>query len=435
MKVCVLGLWHLGAVTAACLAEAGHDVLGLDPDAATVQGLSQGRAAVSEPGLNDLLAAQVQAGRLRFATADASVPDDTELLWVAFDTPVDDDDNADVEFVIEAVKAVLPRLPQGATVLVNSQLPAGSVSRLEQAAALRCPQLNLQFAASPENLRLGKALQVFREPDRVVVGVRSAAARDCVARALAPLNAPVEWMSVESAEMTKHAINAFLAMSVVFANELAAVCEAVGADAKEVERGLKTESRIGPKAYLAPGGAFAGGTLARDVQFLNGFAARHGLANPMLHAIRDSNRLHKQWALRRLRELLGDPAGLRVAVWGLTYKPGTDTLRRSLAVELCDQLLDAGAQLQVHDPAVTELPGHWGASVRRVETPMDALQGAQALIVATEWPQYREADPTAAAAVAPGLLALDANRFLASWRDAPGLRYAAVGTVSGEGAA
>ncbi len=435
MKICVLGLWHLGAVTAACLAEAGHDVLGLDPDAAVVQGLSRGRAAVSEPGLNELLAAQIKAGRLAFAAADASVPGDTELLWVAFDTPVDEDDNADVEFVMNAVQSVLPRLRRGATVLVNSQLPAGSVRRLEQAAAQQCPQLQLEFAASPENLRLGKALQVFREPDRVVVGVRGAAARDCVARALAPLKAPVEWMSVESAEMTKHAINAFLATSVVFANELAAVCEAVGADAKEVERGLKTESRIGSKAYVAPGGAFAGGTLARDVQFLNQFAARHGLANPMLHAIRDSNRLHKQWALRRLRELLGEPAGRRVAVWGLTYKPGTDTLRRSLAVELCDQLLDAGAQLQVHDPAVPQLPAHWDTRVRRFDAPLDALQGVAALIVATEWPLYREAVPAAAAKAAPGLLVLDANRFLASWRDTPGLRYAAVGTVSGEGAA
>lgn len=427
MKICVLGLWHLGSVTAACMAAAGHDVTGIDPDAQNVQQLGQGKAPLFEPGLDDLLAQGLAAGRLRFSTQTIAARD-AQLLWVTCDTPVDEDDRADVESVIAQVEAVLPELPADATVLVSSQLPLGSVARLEQSASRLCPASGLHFAASPENLRLGKALDVFRRPDRIVVGARDDAARACVADALAPLEARIEWMSVESAEMTKHAINAFLATSVVFANELAALCEVLGADAKEVERGLKTESRIGAGAYVSPGGAFAGGTLARDVQFLNQFGQAHGLDNALLSSIRQSNDQHKQWATRRLRELLGSVGGKVIAVWGLTYKPGTDTLRRSTSVELCDQLLAQGAMLQVHDPAVAQLPAAWAGKVTRCGTPEQALAGAAALVVATQWPEYRAIDPDTVDGLQPGLVVLDANRFMPAWQAVPGVRYAGVGT-------
>src|SRR5262249_19142379 len=228
-------------------------------------------------------------------------------------------------------------LRDGAIVLVSSQLPVGSTARL----AAMAPRL--RFACSPENLRLGKAIEVFTKPDRVIVGVRDMETRILLAQLFAPITSQLEWMTIESAEMTKHAINAFLAVSVTFANELASVCERVGADAKEVERGLKTESRIGPKAYLAPGAAFAGGTLARDVAFLTELGARHGLVLPLLGGVRPSNDAHQQWARRRLEDRLGSLAGATVAVWGLTYKPGTDTLRRSAAIELCRSLAAAGA--------------------------------------------------------------------------------------------
>jgi UDPglucose 6-dehydrogenase len=313
---------------------------------------------------------------------------------------------------------MLKHLRPGAVVIVSSQLPVGSVARLE---ALRP---DVRFAASPENLRLGKAIAVFSDPDRVIVGVRDDATKAVITELLAPITAKIEWMSVESAEMTKHAINAFLALSVTFANELASVCERVGADAKQVERGLKTESRIGPKAYLAPGGAFAGGTLARDVAFLTAIGGDHGLALPLLSGVRPSNEAHKKWALRRLTDRLGALAGKTVAVWGLTYKPGTDTLRRSASVELCRDLANAGAKVVAWDPAVRDvgdLPIMLAASAA------NALAGASALVIATEWPELAQVDLEAALPAMHSRLVLDANRFLAKQFASQNAEYYAVG--------
>jgi UDPglucose 6-dehydrogenase len=267
------------------------------------------------------------------------------------------------------------------------------------------------FAASPENLRLGKAIEVFMRPGRVLVGLRTDDDRRTLEALFGPMATSLEWMSIESAEMSKHAINAFLAMSVAFINELAGICEELGADAKEVERGLKTEARIGPHAYLSPGGAFAGGTLARDVAFLRDLGRAHHRPTPLVDAIDSSNAAHRSWAERRLAHELGSVAGRRIAVWGLTYKPGTDTLRRSSAVELCRVLLQRGAVLRVHDPAAEALPTDL-SGVERVGDVFDSATRADALVVATEWPVYRTIDADRLAAIMPSGLVLDANRFL-----------------------
>ena len=429
MKVCVQGIWHLGSVTAACLASVGHDVIGLDLQGTALSGLLRGRAPVSEPKLDDLIRDGIAAGRLTFTNLASEALADADVVWVAYDTPVNEDDEADVEFVIEQVVSALPHVKKGATILVSSQLPVGSIRRLEDLAHARYPSQHLGFACSPENLRLGKALDVFLKPDRVVVGVRSDLERDRIDRLLAPITRNIEWMTVESAEMTKHAINSFLAASVVFANEIASICEQVGADAKEVERGLKSESRIGPKAYLSPGGAFAGGTLARDVEFLKSISSARGLDSELLKAIKASNDQHKNWAPRRLAELFGRLEGHTLAIWGLTYKPGTSTLRRSLAVELCDYLLVQGAYLKVHDPAAEALPAAWADRVERAPHPLEALAGAHALVVATEWPEYRQIEIESLRGLSKEFAVLDANRFLSHWRAVPGVRYIAVGST------
>jgi UDPglucose 6-dehydrogenase len=322
----------------------------------------------------------------------------------------------------------LPHLDVGTTVLISSQLPVGSIRRLECIAQNLCPPKLLRFAYSPENLRLGKALDVFLNPDRIVVGVRSPQHKERINRLLRPITDRIEWMSVESAEMTKHAINAFLATSVVFANEIASICELVGADAKEVEKGLKSESRIGPHAYLSPGGAFAGGTLARDVEFLKKASAAERLAIPLLGAIKISNDQHKNWVRRKLNTIFPQLIGVSITVWGLTYKPGTDTLRRSLAVELCNWLLDQGAVLKVHDPAVKELPAMWNDRVQRVAEPLEGLAGASVLVVATEWPQYRQISRDRISGLLPELVVLDANRFVPHFKGIANVRYIAVGS-------
>jgi UDPglucose 6-dehydrogenase len=286
----------------------------------------------------------------------------------------------------------------------------GTIGRLEAAWHLESLGRHVSFACSPENLRLGRAIDVFMKPDRVIAGVRSAADRERIGELLAPITDRIEWMSVESAEMTKHAINAFLATSVTFINELARLCEQSGADAREVERGLKSERRIGPHAYLSPGAAFAGGTLARDVVFLRDLGRWLECQTPLMDGVDESNRSHRGWAGQRLAREFPSLSGQTVAVWGLTYKAGTDTLRRSAAIELCRWLTEQGVVVRAHDPAAKGMPEMQGLT--RVETPLAAARGAGALVVATEWPIYRSVAPGDLIEAMPSGLVVDANLFL-----------------------
>jgi len=427
MKVCVLGLWHLGSVTAACLASVGHDVTGLDSNSGIVEKLQKAEPPVSEPGLDDLIREGINADRLRFTTNAKIAISSAEVLWVTYDTPVDENDQADVEFVFEEVLKLLSFLSIDTTVLVSSQLPVGSIRRFEDISAEKYPEKNIRFAYSPENLRLGKSLDVFLHPDRVIIGVRRQEDREILNRLLGPITDNILWMSVESAEMTKHAINAFLGMSITFINEIASICENIGADAHEVERGLKSETRIGPAAYLSPGAAFAGGTLARDIEFLKDIGSSNNLVNPLISAVRKSNDEHKKWIQRRLFAVLGGLKGKRIAVWGLTYKPGTNTLRRSLSVEMCNWLQEQGAEIAVHDPSKCELPDNWLGEVVRSKTPLEALEGACALVIATQWPEYREINVSDVENIAGQLAVFDSNRFLSDFNKSSVISYYSVG--------
>jgi UDPglucose 6-dehydrogenase len=385
--ICIYGLWHLGCVTAACLADAGFRVVGLDRDDRCVEELRSCQPPISEPGLTNLIQRGLASGRLSFTSDPASALGESTILWVTFDTPVDEDDQADVEWVSAQLQAVRAQVRPGTLVLVSSQVPVGFTSSLER--AWRKGDPSLQFACSPENLRLGRAIEAFRRPERVVVGVGEGADRERLTRLFAPFSERVEWMSLNSAEMTKHALNGFLALSVAYTNELARICERVGADASEVERGLRSEPRIGQRAYVSPGPPLAGGTLLRDIGVLGRLAAERGLASPVVDAIRVSNRLHQDWTYTRALELLGGVERPRAAVLGLTYKPGTNTLRRSASVDLARALLDHGVQVSAYDPAVRELPPSLGA-VSLADQVDGALAGADIAILATPWPAFRE---------------------------------------------
>lgn len=428
MKICVQGLWHLGSVTAACLASVGHMVVGLDQDEEVVKNLNLGHAPLYEPGLDGLLQKGIDKGNLLFTSDACQGVSNAQILWVTFDTPVDDEDVADVQYVLEQIKGVLAKLADGAIVLVSSQMPVGSIQALEKFADLQHKSKKLQFACSPENLRLGKACDVFLNPDRIIVGLRTPSARKVLEGLLFPISKQIEWMSVESAEMTKHAINAFLATSVAFANEIAAICELVGADAKEVECGLKTEARIGPKAYLSPGGPFAGGTLARDIEYLGVVSSRSNLITPLLSSIRMSNNEHKNWVRRKLLSQFPDLNGIRIAIWGLTYKPGTDTLRRSLAIELCEWLVEQGAVLTTFDPVVQVLPLRWAGVISQEKAALDAVINADVLVIGTEWPELCSAADQLAVFAKKNMVVIDPNRHLYTQLGSIGLRYFAVGT-------
>ena len=240
MRICVAGLWHLGVVTAACAAAAGHRVVAFDDDEAVVASLRDAVLPVDEPGLAELIRRGLDSGSLELTHRREHALDGADVVWVAYDTPVDADDRADVEFVVERAKALVDAADRGAVILISSQLPVGSTRLLEQSS-----RPGQSFAYSPENLRLGDAIASFMQPDRIVVGIRPGGDRTLITALLGSFSERIEWMGIESAELVKHGVNAFLALSITFANELASIAERVGADAAEVERGLRTEKRIG----------------------------------------------------------------------------------------------------------------------------------------------------------------------------------------------
>jgi UDPglucose 6-dehydrogenase len=410
MRVTVFGLWHLGCVTAACLAEAGHDVIGLDLDGGVVNELHHGRPPLEEPGLTELIQACQARGNLTFSTDAVAALYDAEIIWVALDTPVNDADEADVAWVEKQFDTIAPALQPGTIVLISSQVPVGFTASAERL----WDERGLRFAVLPENLRLGKALDCFRKPERIVVGCRDEETRADLRELLQPFCDNLVWMSIESAEMTKHAINAFLATSVTFINELARICEAVGADAKEVERGLKSESRIGPKAYLSPGAAFAGGTLARDVRFLIDLSQRAEISAPFFRGVWMSNDVHKEWLRDKLTVLLRDLDEPVVALLGLTYKPGTSTLRRSSAIEVCRWLRAQGICVKGHDPAIGALPPDLDGILELCDSPAAAVAGADVAVIASDWPQFKRLPAELFVAAMRRPRVVDPNHFLAA---------------------
>jgi UDPglucose 6-dehydrogenase len=428
VRVAVYGLWHLGCVTAACVAAAGHSVAGVDPDARVVSGLEGGRPPLEEPGLAELVVAGLERRALSFTTEAERALADAEVLWITFDTPVNERDEADVAFVRRRLEEVASAIRPGTLVLISSQVPVGFTAALARDWHAR----GLRYAYSPENLRLGRAIEAFRRPDRVIVGLRDQSDRPTLVALLGPLCERVEWMSIESAELTKHALNAFFAVSVAFANEVARLCEVAGGDAKEVERGLRSERRIGPGAYLAPGGPFAGGTLARDLRALEALGQRHGAGAPLLTAALQSNAVHQAWLQRKIVEALGATPEPVVAVLGLTYTAGTSTLRRSAALETCAWLAERGVRVRAHDPAVAALPPDLGARVTLCESPARALAGADLALLATAWPEYRGLGADELVAVMRQPRILDPGWFLAETlgRDRR-IRYIAVGQAGG----
>jgi UDPglucose 6-dehydrogenase len=420
MNITVLGLWHLGCVTAACCARR-YQVVGLDFDAANIARLNAGQAPLFEPGLNELIAAGLAAQKLSFTTDSKIACARTDVLWLCYDTPVNEDDESDVDFVLGQLCRALPHLPKGVLVLISAQLPVGICRRLEA----EFPEFH--FACSPENLRLGKAIDAFEKAERVVVGIRNDAKKPLLEELFAPFTPQILFMRTESAEMVKHALNSFLALSITFINEIARLGEHVGADAKEVSAGLKSEPRIGPKAYLGPGGSFAGGTLARDVVALTQLAAAKNEKISVIPAIKQSNDLHRGWAFRRLQSRLGDLHGKKIAVLGLTYTTNTDTLRRSAAVELCRNLLMEGAGVHAFDPAVKHLPAEL-AQIRLAAHIPDAVKGADAAVVCTEWPEFRQADWAKMVPAMRQRIFVDANRFLEKeLKNLPAVEHLSVG--------
>lgn len=432
LKIVVYGLWHLGCVTAASLAsQPDFKVIGLDPDEKVVTGLKKGQPPLFEPGLSELIVQGTQAGRLEFTTSPTEALAGAQVIWVAFDTPVNDRDEADLSFIETHLEKISPFIEAGTLVLLSSQVAVGFTGRLAARWRQARPDHRLVFGYIPENLRLGNALNTFRATDRFVVGLEDdKAARSLVENILTRFCPRLEWMSVASAEMTKHALNSFLAVSVSLINEIARLCEQTGADAKEVERGLKSEARIGPKAYLSPGGPFAGGTLARDLRFLTVLGMQLGVNTALLEGTLASNEAHKSWMQEALVRALTGIKEPRVLICGVSYKAGTDTLRRSEGIRLGQWLVERGVGVIFHDPVATVLPSDLARQFSLTGDLENGLTGVDALVLATGWPQYREElNPARLLETMRQPVVIDQNRYLVEQLGGDSrLRYISVGS-------
>jgi UDPglucose 6-dehydrogenase len=389
MKVCVLGLWHLGSVISACIASKNHFVIGIDENLANIKNLNKNKAPIFEPGLNELIKKGLKSKNLIF-TNDKKKANIAEILWVAFDTPVDANDTADVFSVEEQVKKIMPHLKKNVVILFSSQLPVGTIKKIQKYSEKKFPKKKFKFACSPENLRLGNALNIFLNPDRVIIGIDDQKTKRILSLLFKPITDKILWIKIASAEMAKHTINSFLATSIIFANEIASICEKVGANYLEVEKSIKSDNRVGQKAYLSAGKPIAGGTLLRDVNFLNDKRKKFNLLLPLLSSIIKSNNKHKKWVTKKLLREFKTLSNISITVWGLTYKPYTNSLRRSLSVELCNWLIKQNAKIHVYDPVVKNLPKHWDGKVNKYSNPLDSIKNSDVLIIGTFWPEFKK---------------------------------------------
>jgi len=348
MKICVYGLWHLGLVTTAGLLQAGHSVTGLD--AFDLRELNKGIIPLYEKGVEDTLRRGLTNNTVSFTNDREIAFKDTDIVWVTFDTPVDERDNADIKYIETRIMEIIPYIQDKTRLIISSQVPVGFTERFEKMLLSQYPDKKIYIAYSPENLQLGNALERFVDPDRIIIGTHD---KEQFEPFFKTISYNLIWMTIPSAEVTKHAINAYLAMSICFANEIAQICDSVGALSGEVEHGLKSDTRIGQKAYVRAGDVYSGGTLARDVKTLDYMTLDRSIPSPLLSSISESNYEHKQWIRTSiLDKLYGTLDGKTIMLFGLTYKENTSTLRRSGPLELCEWLHKQGAIIYAHDPYI-----------------------------------------------------------------------------------
>lgn len=377
MKVCVQGLWHLGVVTSAVLTSLDIEVIALDYDETTVQNLERNILPVQEPGVAELLSRAKSVDLIKYTFNPEDIRN-CEIFWLAYDTPVDETDQADTNFVFMQFRKSLPFINHDALIIISSQLPVGSTRKLIDLAKYSRPNNNFKFYVQPENLRLGKALESFMTSEAIVIGSDSGVPDELLADFLARLDTPIIWMGLESAEMTKHAINSFLASSITFMGEISEICEVVGANSREVEIGLRSDPRIGRRMYVSPGLGFAGGTLARDVKFLEEFQRnRKGILSSLIQ----SNEYNNNWLQRKFHEKFGMKKNMSIVFAGLTYTEETNTLRRSAMLDFAISLSSQGHEIKYFEDQEIVLPETVKDKFGVLESMLSALKDADLIIV------------------------------------------------------
>jgi UDPglucose 6-dehydrogenase len=394
MRIAVVGTGYVGLVAAACFAETGNDVVGADVSAEKIAGLQRNVLPIYEPGLDDLVARNQKDGRLTFTTDVAAAIAGAEVVFIAVGTPPDEDGSADLRHVLAVAETIGRAATREVVVVTKSTVPVGTARKVGTVLQ-RTATHPFHLCSNPEFLKEGAAVDDFLRPDRVVIGVESDHARSVMAELYAPFvrtGKPILFMDIASAELTKYAANAMLATRISFMNEVANLCERVGANVDLVRKGIGTDARIG-SSFLFPGPGYGGSCFPKDVQALERTAREAGAPIGILTAVEAANERQKRRLAEKLRAALGDLRGTRVAVWGLAFKPNTDDMREAPSLALIDDLLAAGAAVVAHDPvAMAEARRRLGDTIAYAESPYDACQGADALAVVTDWNAYRTPD-------------------------------------------
>ena len=395
MKVAVVGTGYVGLVVGACLAETGNDVICADVDSAKIAGLRENRLPIYEPGLEPLVGRNQREGRLQFTTDVGDAVERSDIVFIAVGTPPDEDGSTDLQHVLDVARTIGRHMNRPKIVTTKSTVPVGTA---EQVRAEIAKQTKTAFhvCSNPEFLKEGAAVEDFMKPDRVIVGVDSEEATRVLEELYAPFvrtGNPLIFMDIPSAEMTKYAANAMLATRISFMNQIARLCEVVGADVTLVRKGIGTDRRIG-SAFLFPGPGYGGSCFPKDVKALIHTGEARGVPLDILAAVEAANERQKRVLFDKLaRHFAGRLRGTTVAVWGLAFKAETDDVRESPALVLVEALLGAGATVRVHDPAALQTARrHLGDRVVYAAHAYDALEGAAALAILTEWREYRNPD-------------------------------------------
>lgn len=397
MRVVMVGAGYAGLVSGACFAEFGADVACVDVDRARIDRLRAGEMPIYEPGLGDLVRRNAEGGRLRFAAGPGAEVGAADLVFIAVGTPARrGDGHADLRYVYRAAEMIAPHL-QGYTVLVTkSTVPVGTAREVRRLVSAARPDADFDVASNPEFLREGSAIEDFMRPDRIVLGVESARAEASLRELYRPLNlieTPIVATGIESAELTKYACNAFLATKVSFINEIAALCEATGADVHAVARGMGLDGRIGRK-FLHPGPGYGGSCFPKDVAALSRIAAEREVPARIVEAVIAVNSAQRGRMCEKIRAALGGGvADKRIGVLGLTFKPETDDLREAPSLHVLPPLIDEGAEVRAHDPqGMDEAAARLPDSVRFCRDPYEVAETADAVVLMTEWNSYRGLD-------------------------------------------
>ena len=393
MRIAVVGTGYVGLVTGTCFAETGNQVTCIDIDEEKVKTLQGGTITIYEPGLDVLFERNIRQDRLKFTTSLAEGVKDAEVIFLALPTPPGEDGSADLKYVLGVAKDLGPLLSKYAVVVDKSTVPVGTAEKVQAAIAENASPDLFDVVSNPEFLREGVAVDDFMKPDRVVIGTSSPKAHKIMDRLYAPLvrqGNPILFMDVRSAELTKYAANAFLATKITFMNEVANICERLGADVDMVRRGIGTDSRIG-KRFLFAGIGYGGSCFPKDVQALHKSSQEIDYDFQILTSVMEVNQKQKLKLLDRMREHFGGSlAGKTVAMWGLAFKPNTDDIREAPALVNIEALLAEGAKVQAYDPeAMENTRKQIGEVITYTASPYDALKGADALLIMTEWPVFR----------------------------------------------